>query len=58
MENSPRFEELVSDFEERLDRHLNDREKELLAWIVKKKVISMFNNLQLTFSYFKKLSDV
>ncbi|MEI2363380.1 hypothetical protein [Priestia megaterium] len=36
MENSPRFEELVSDFKKRLDRHLNDKEKELLAWIVKK----------------------
>ncbi|WP_268990093.1 hypothetical protein [Priestia aryabhattai] len=36
MENSPRFEELISDFEKRLDRHLNAKEKELLAWIVKK----------------------
>lgn len=36
MENSPRFGELVSNFEKCLDRHLNDKEKELLAWIVKK----------------------
>lgn len=27
MENSPRVEELVSDFEKCLDRHLNDKEK-------------------------------
>lgn len=36
MENSPRFEELVFDFEKRLGRHLNEKEKELLVWIVKK----------------------
>ncbi|MEK4756275.1 hypothetical protein MKX72_27710 [Priestia sp. FSL R5-0597] len=35
MENSPRFAELVSDFEKRLGRHLNTKEKELLVWIVK-----------------------
>ncbi|AJI25768.1 MULTISPECIES: hypothetical protein [Priestia] len=35
MENSPRFAELVSDFEKRLDRHLNAKEKELLVWITK-----------------------
>ncbi|MFE3892552.1 hypothetical protein ACFX4Y_23170 [Priestia sp. YIM B13446] len=61
MENSPRFEELVFDFEKRLGRHLNDKEKELLVWIVKKesnKVIRMFNNPQLTSSHFKKFSDV
>ncbi|MGG3193876.1 MULTISPECIES: hypothetical protein [Priestia] len=34
MENSSRFEELVSDFEKRLDRQLNEKEKELLVWIV------------------------
>ncbi|WP_285852126.1 hypothetical protein [Priestia aryabhattai] len=34
MENSPRFDELVSDFEKRLDRQLNEKEKELLVWIV------------------------
>jgi hypothetical protein len=31
MENSPRFAELVSDFEKQLGRHLNDKEKELLV---------------------------
>ncbi|MEH7200704.1 hypothetical protein [Priestia megaterium] len=36
MENSPRFEELVSDFKKRLNRNLNDKEEELLAWVVKK----------------------
>ncbi|MCP1452290.1 hypothetical protein [Priestia megaterium] len=36
MEHSPRFEELVSDFVKCLNRHLNYKEKELLAWIVKK----------------------
>ncbi|MED4156793.1 hypothetical protein [Priestia aryabhattai] len=35
MENSPRFAELVSDFEKRLGRHLNAKEKELIVWIVK-----------------------
>jgi len=35
MENSPRFAELVSDFEKRLGRHLNAKEKELILWIVK-----------------------
>jgi hypothetical protein len=35
MENSPHFAELVSDFEKRLGRHLNTKEKELLVWIVK-----------------------
>ncbi|MGG2090935.1 hypothetical protein ABFY59_29060 [Priestia aryabhattai] len=35
MENSPRFTELISDFEKRLGRHLNAKEKELLVWIVK-----------------------
>ncbi|WP_263294458.1 MULTISPECIES: hypothetical protein [Priestia] len=34
MENSARFEELVSDFEKHLDRQLNEKEKELLVWIV------------------------
>ncbi|GAB1763351.1 MULTISPECIES: hypothetical protein [Priestia] len=34
MENSSRFEGLVSDFEKRLDRQLNEKEKELLVWIV------------------------
>ncbi|MEH7005061.1 hypothetical protein ABFY54_00970 [Priestia megaterium] len=34
MENSPRFDELVSDFEKRLDQQLNEKEKELLVWIV------------------------
>ncbi|MFE0624779.1 hypothetical protein ACFW1J_25505 [Priestia aryabhattai] len=34
MKNSPRFDELVVDFEKRLGRHLNGKEKELLVWIV------------------------
>ncbi|MCR8927399.1 hypothetical protein NLI92_002778 [Priestia megaterium] len=39
MENSRRFAELVSDFEKRLDRRLNEKEKELLIGIVKKESI-------------------
>lgn len=34
MENSSRFEELVSDLEKRLNRQLEDKEKELLVWIL------------------------
>lgn len=39
MENSRRFAELVSDFEKRLDRSLNEKEKELLIGIVKEESI-------------------
>ncbi|WP_339998543.1 MULTISPECIES: hypothetical protein [Priestia] len=34
MKNNPRFDELVFEFEKRLGRLLNGKEKELLVWIV------------------------